>query len=130
MKGGYTRQLVEKLLPAIWDEEYAFGMREETAPDPDMPKGSVDKSHSNTLYAHLADIRYAWPRTSLALTERQAVLLRYGLDLTTREAGELLGCDHTTVTRREERAVGKLTASLNGERYVEGYDGVTDADAA
>ena len=82
MKGGYNRPLVEQLLPAVWDAEYAFGMRNPVAARPiagcrihsrrdGTPKedcacvdsssrnATVDKKKGSSLNSHLADIRQA-----------------------------------------------------------------------
>src|SRR5690606_16497543 len=56
----YDRRLVELLLPAVWDADAAYGIRSPTAPDADMPKGTVDPRAASTLFAHLADIRQGW----------------------------------------------------------------------
>ncbi len=117
---GYKRPLVEQLLPAVWDSEYAYGMRNPSAPDPDMPKGTVDKKASGTLNAHLADIRWAWRTVDLSLVERQALLLRYGLDMTLEDVGFHQGVTKMGAQYRVERGVGKLAAHLNGTEYLEG----------
>ncbi|PPT14786.1 hypothetical protein [Streptomyces cinnamoneus] len=124
---GYDRRLVEHLLPAVWDREAAYGIRNPTAPDADMPKGSVDKKTAGVLFAHLADIRQGWATAPLSLGERQALLLRYGADLPDDEAGVLQGVTGRAVRYRRERGVGKLAAHLSGHEYVEGYD---DLDTA
>jgi len=56
----YDRELVERLLPAVWDESYAYGMEAPLAPPPGMPRAKADPSKGNTLWAHLSDIRTAW----------------------------------------------------------------------
>ncbi len=119
---GYKRPLVEQLLPAVWDSQYAYGMRNPAAPDPDMPKGTVDKKASGTLNAHLADIRWAWRTCDLALAERQALLLRFGLDYHDKDIAVIQDVTDRAVRYRVERGVGKLTAHLNGAEYVDGYD--------
>ncbi|MYT33320.1 MULTISPECIES: hypothetical protein [unclassified Streptomyces] len=53
----YDRRLVEHLLPAVWDQEVAYGIRNPTAPDADMPKAATAPKAASTLFAHLADIR-------------------------------------------------------------------------
>ncbi|MFE6098996.1 hypothetical protein ACFVQ4_03435 [Streptomyces laurentii] len=65
----YDRRLVEHLLPAVWDMEAAYGIRSPTAPDADMPTGSIDPRTASTLFAHLADIRRAWASCPLELGE-------------------------------------------------------------
>lgn len=126
--GGYDRRLVEQLLPAVWDSEFAYGMRNPTAPDPDMPKATVDKKKGSTLYAHLADIRSGWRKAEIPQVERQALLLLYGFDMTQEEAGRYAGSPHRTVARRAERGIGRITAHLNGVPYSEDYDGERDTE--
>ncbi|MCY0923288.1 MULTISPECIES: hypothetical protein [Streptomyces] len=118
---GYDRRLIEHLLPAVWDVEAAYGIRNPTAPDADMPKGTVDKKAAGTLFAHLADIRLGWTTAPLSLGERQALLLRYGADIHDDEAGALQGVSGRAARYRRERGVGKIAAHLNGVPYVDGY---------
>lgn len=118
----YDRRLVELLLPAIWDEDYAYGMRDPLAPDADMPRAAKNPKESNTLYAHLADIRLAWRKVDLNDDERRALLLLHGLGLTQRDAGRVLDVSHQTIGRWNDRAVGLVTAWLNGDEYKDGYD--------
>lgn len=114
------------MLPAVWDQDAAYGMKNETKPDPDMPKGHVDKKGSNFL-VHIADVRQAWKTADLTLDERRAVLLRYGLDMTFEEIADEFGVNKSTTQRRCERGVGKLAAHLNGEKYIDGYDQLEEA---
>ncbi|MFJ4919833.1 hypothetical protein [Streptomyces sp. NPDC088725] len=118
----YGRRLVEDLLTAVWASEAAYGVRSPTAPDADMPKGSVDKRSADLLFAHLAAVRHVWRTAPLTTGERQALVLRYGADLTDETAGILQGVTDRTVRYRCERGVGKLAAWLNGLEYVDGYD--------
>ncbi|QYW07892.1 helix-turn-helix DNA binding domain protein [Streptomyces phage RedBear] len=123
--GGYNRALVEKLLPAVWDGEAAYGMKNETQPDPDMPKVKANPKLANTLYAYLADIKTAWDwawRGGLSVDEVRAVFMRYGLDWTLEFIAHEELCNKSTTQRRCERGVGKITAYLNGVEYVDGYD--------
>ncbi|AXQ62370.1 sigma factor-like helix-turn-helix DNA-binding protein [Streptomyces sp. NPDC014802] len=124
---GYNRAIVEKMLPAVWDQDAAYGMKNETKPDPDMPKGHVDKKKGSDFLVHIADVRQAWKRAELTLDERRSVLLRYGFDLTFEEIAEEFGVNKSTTQRRSERGVGKLAAHLNGEQYIDGYDQLEEA---
>ncbi|WP_328310314.1 sigma-70 region 4 domain-containing protein [Streptomyces sp. NBC_00442] len=124
---GYDRALVEHLLPAVWDDEAAYGIRNLQAPDADMPKGSVDPKAASLLFAHLADIRRGWVTAPLTPGERQAIVLRYGADLPDAEAATLQGVTDRAVRYRLERGVGKIAAHLNGRPYVDGYDGLAEA---
>ncbi|QDK03215.1 DNA binding protein [Streptomyces phage TuanPN] len=121
----YNRALVEKLLPTVWDDEASYGLKNEQAPDADMPKTASNPKTANTLYAHLADIRWAWKwaaKGGLPIEEAQTLLLRFGLDWTQEEIGDQLGVTHRAIGKRIERGVGKVTAHLNGVPYVDGYD--------
>ncbi|AXQ65243.1 sigma factor [Streptomyces phage Thestral] len=124
---GYNRAIVEKMLPAVWDQDAAYGMKNETKPDPDMPKGHVDKKKGSDFLVHIADVRQAWKLAELTLDERRSVLLRYGFDLTFEEIAEEFGVNKSTTQRRSERGVGKLAAHLNGEQYIDGYDQLEEA---
>lgn len=119
----YDRPLVEQLLPAVWDQTFAYGMTDPAAPDPDMPRAAADKSHSNTLYAHLADIKSGWTRAPIPLTERQALFLRYGLDLKQGDISKHQGVTQKAVSERLARGVGRIVDTLNG-RQAEELDSV------
>ncbi|MGP3686272.1 hypothetical protein ACTVZO_16455 [Streptomyces sp. IBSNAI002] len=119
---GYDRRLVEHLLPAVWDVEAAYGIRNPQAPDADMPRGTVDKKAAGTLFAHLADIRRGWVTAPLSLVERRAVFMRFGLDWDDRRIAAREAVTDRAVRYRLERAVGKLAAHLNGTEYVDSYD--------
>jgi hypothetical protein len=106
----YDRALVEHLLPAVWDAEAAYGIRNPQAPDADMPKGTVDPKTASLLFAHLADIRRGWATAPLTLGERQVLILRYCADLPGNEAGTLQGV--TT----EESGTG-LSAGWGSSRH-------------
>lgn len=110
----YTRELVEQLLPTLWNDASAFGMTDPRAADPDMPKGSSDPSKGGALYAHLADIKAAWAHTYLTVDERRALLLRYGAGWAEREIGSYLGVAQQTISDRVVRGVGRLMEYLNG----------------
>lgn len=125
---GYNRELVERLLPAVWDETYAYGMSDPRTPDPDMPRSKPDPKVGGTIFAHLADIRSAWKGADVPQVERQALLLRFGLDWTVRSIGFNQGCDKGTATRRCERGVGRLVAHLNGKTYLGDQDGDGEDD--
>ena len=124
----YKRPLVEQLLPAVWDQSYAFGMENPMAPDPDMPKVKPDPKVGGTIYAHLADIRNAWARAEVPQLERQALLLHYALGWTDAEIGRHGGYVKGTIVARRERGVGRLAAFLNGVPYDEDNHEIDSAD--
>ena len=111
----YSRDSVETLLPAIWDDTYAYGLpNHDHVPDPDMPKSQVDASRGNNLAAYIADIRTGWAKSHLTIKERRALLLAYGLGWTQQEIAYNQDVSQPTIQRRLENAIGKITARLNG----------------
>lgn len=113
--GPYNRELVEFLLPGVWDQSYLFSLpRLERAPDPDMPRGSSNKARANNLPTYIADIKTGWRETRLTLKERRAVFLRYGACMSDREIAEHEQCSRPTVTIRVNGAIGKIVNRLNG----------------
>ncbi|MEU5403684.1 hypothetical protein ABZ348_30835 [Streptomyces sp. NPDC005963] len=124
----YTRNLVEHVLPAVWDAEAAYGIKGEQVADADMPRGYRDPKKGSPLFAHLADVRRGWKAADLTVIERQSLLLRYGLDWEYAEIGATRGVRKQSAQEATERAVGKLTAWLNGEPYIDGYDAQTHPD--
>jgi DNA-directed RNA polymerase specialized sigma24 family protein len=123
----YDRRLVEHLLPAVWDVEAAYGIRNPQAPDADMPKAATDPKTASTLFAHLADIRRGWATAPLSLGERRALFLRFALDWSNALIAAHDGVTDRAVRYRLERGVGKLAAWLNGNNYVDGYDELENA---
>ncbi|MEV1109901.1 sigma factor-like helix-turn-helix DNA-binding protein [Micromonospora sp. NPDC049751] len=136
----YNRRLVEQLLPAVWDKDYAYGMANPEAAqpvrgcqvhakrdgtpkedcaccDPSVRKTTVNPKLGNTLYAHLGDIHAAWRHAGLPLEEKRALLLRYGLDWREREISAQLGVPQQTISDRLVRGVGRLVDHLNGDEH-------------
>jgi DNA-directed RNA polymerase specialized sigma24 family protein len=101
-------------LLCAWDPEFAYGMANPAAPDPDMPRAAADKAHSNTLYAHLADIHTGWATAPLTLAERRALLMRYGLDWPQTAIARHEHVGQSTTSERITRGVGRIVATLNG----------------
>ncbi|MGV9312562.1 hypothetical protein ACWDR0_10240 [Streptomyces sp. NPDC003691] len=126
---GYDRRLVEHLLPAVWSTDAAYGLRSPVAPDPDMPKGTVDPRSASILFVHLADIRQAWKNCELSLAERRALFLRYGLDWPDDLIAARDGVTGRAVRYRLERGVGKIAAWLSGQPYVDGYESLGSASS-
>ena len=119
----YDRTLVEALLPAVWDQDFAYGMQQDHAPDADMPRGTVNKAKGNVLWAHLADIRISWERAPLTAEERRVLLLAYGFDWTQRDIAYNQQCSQPTVSNRIYTGVGKILAELNGGDFAEFFTG-------
>lgn len=116
----YTRESVETLLPAVWDESYVYGLpQRDDAPDPDMPKGSTNKARGNSLSAYIADIKVGWEKTPLTQKERIALLLAYGMGWTHEQIAYNQLVSRQAITARIETAVGKIVARLNGGYWAE-----------
>lgn len=116
----YSRESVESLLPAVWDETYCYGLpRKDTAPDPDMPKGSTNKSHGNDLSAYLADIKVGWDRAPLTQKERVALFLAFGVGWTQEQIAFNQGVVQSTIHDRIFSGVGKIVNRLNGGIWFE-----------
>lgn len=111
----YTVELVEALLPAVWDPSYCYGVRAENAPDPDMPRGSTNKATGNTAAAHFADIKRAWEKCNLTPSERQALFLRYCRDLTQKDSAKVLVCSQSVVSNWLASGLERLLVFLNGD---------------
>lgn len=110
----YDADMVKALIPAIWDEEYAYGMRVENAPDHDMPRSAPNLATGNTLAAHIADIKIAWERTPLTLPERRALILGYGMDWRQADVAYNQGVSQQAIQVRLKRGVEKIVKFLNG----------------
>lgn len=111
----YTRESVESLLPAVWDESYCYGLpQKDSAPDPDMPRGSANKAHGNNLSAYIADIKTGWEKTPLTLKERRALVLAFAAGWTQKDIAFNQGCSQQAISERIDRAIGKIVARLNG----------------
>lgn len=114
----YSRESVESLLPAVWDDSYVYGLpQKDTVPDPDMPKGASNKAHANNLAAYIADIKFGWEKTPLTDKERRALVLAYGFGWTQKEIAFNQGVNQNTISNRVDTAVGKIVARLNGGYY-------------
>jgi hypothetical protein len=133
LTGGYNRALVEHLLPGAWDGAAAYGMKVDTQPSADMPKGQSDPKKGSPLMAHLADIKDAWAwarKGGLTIEVQRALMMRYGGDWTYEHMAVVEGRNKSTMQRRCEKGVGQLAAYLNGVDYVDGYDGENEEEAA
>lgn len=120
MAADYTRESVEMLLPAVWDEQMAYGLpKKETAPDPDMPRGASNPKRGNNLPAYIADIKTGWAKAPLTNRERRAVLMRFGLSFTQEEIAQHEGISQQAISARLFAAVGKIVARLNAGIWYE-----------
>lgn len=111
----YTTDMVTFLLPAVWDESYAYGLPDKAdAPDRDMPRSAGNKARQNTHWAYIADIKRAWERTPLTLNERRALVLSFGLSWNQTEIAAHEGVSRRPIAKRIEHGIAKMTAFLNG----------------
>jgi len=116
----YTRESVETLLPAVWDESYLYGLpQRDDAPDPDMPKGATNKARGNNLAAYIADIKTGWEETPLTDKERRALILAYGIGWSQRQIAYNQGVSQPAIKKRIEQGIGKIVARLNGGYWYE-----------
>jgi hypothetical protein len=112
----YTRELVERLLPAVWDREFVYsGLDNPYRPDPDMPKVAANPKTGNTIYAYLADIHAGWRMAPLRPVERKALFLRFGLDLKQSHVGTMLCIRRQSAAEHIDSGVGRITDYLNGD---------------
>lgn len=112
----YTREHLELLLgSAVWRGEderpRSTGPRDASTAD---RTGTTDPRRASDLWAMRADLQQAWRHADLTEPQRQALLLRYGLDLTLTECGDWLGVSSSSVSARVERGLVRLLAYLNG----------------
>lgn len=113
----------------VFDSDSAYGMKNDTAPDADMPRAQTDKKKGSNFPAQLADVRRAWERGPLSLVEKQAMFMHYALDAHDDVIATFQKVTDRAVRYRIERGVGKLAAHLNGDQYIDGYDQL-EAEAA
>lgn len=114
IEGDYSADMIVTLLPAVWSDDMCYGLQDDTAPDPDMPRGYTNKARGNDLWAYIADIRNAYANAGLTVRHKQCLVLCYGMGMSVRDAGELLGIGKSTVNREINLAVSMLGAFLNG----------------
>jgi hypothetical protein len=113
--GGYTEDDVKFLLPAVWDESYAYSLPErDDAPEKGMPRAASNKARSNSHWAFIADIKTGWNKTDLTRPERRALLMRYGLAWPQRDIAFHEGVTQQAISTRLKGAITKITARLNG----------------
>lgn len=121
--GDYTEDAVKLLMPAVWDESYAYGIPlRDDAPDKDMPKGPGNKARSNSHWAYIADIKTGWEKTPLTHLERRALLMAYGLGWTQTNIANYEGVAQKTISVRLSGATKKIAARLNGAAFVDEED--------
>ena len=118
-------------MPCLWDESLVvYGINNPLAPPADMPKGTIDPSHSYTHVARVADLRRAYQGAGLSTGQRQVLFLRFSLDSLLTEIAWDLSIDEHIVRRRLDSGIDKMRASMNGRpsnRYEEDEDGSAGA---
>lgn len=121
--GGYSRESVEELMPAIWDDSYCYGLdRKPNIPDPDMPRSKANPAHGNNLAAAIADIRQGWKKADLTLNERRALFLAHGAGWKQSEVAFNQGVSQQAISLRVQNGIAKIVATLNGGEWYEAED--------
>lgn len=125
----YERERIEFLVPGVFDEWRVLEAQNDLKPDPSMPKARQwDPRRSTDRVTELADIQRAWHLAPLTHRQRQAVLLRFGLDYTYDEVAEALGLKHGhSAMKLCDRGIDCLGEFLNGRPYPERQDATTDS---
>lgn len=113
--GDYTDEAIKLLLPAVWDETYAYGLpRQDDAPEEGMPKSASNKARGNSHWAFIGDIKTGWEKTPLSIDERRALILTYGLGWTQKDSAINQGVVKSVINDRIQSGIKKITARLNG----------------
>ena len=116
----YTEEMVEHLLPSVWDRSYAWGVQNPQAPNQDMPKAKVkDPKNATTFWTHLIDLRMAWSHAPLNQSERRAMLLHFALGWDQGEIAINQHVNQATISRRITKGVRLMVAWLNAEYETE-----------
>lgn len=117
--GHYNTELIQELLPAVWDDSYAYGMPDsELDPERGMPRPRGNKARTNTHWAYVADIRSSWKRAPLTLKERRALFLKHAMNWTLDDIAVNQGSDKGTISKRIATAETRLVAYLNGDYWI------------
>lgn len=110
----YPVELVEQLIPTIWDRSWAWGMQNESSPDPDMPKAKAsDPKQATTFWCHLIDVRRSWEQAPLLGSERRALFLHYCQGWTQDEIATHESVSQRAISKRMSTGLGKLVDFLN-----------------
>lgn len=124
----YTRERIESLIPGVWDEWRVLEAQDDLRPDPEMPKAQQhDPRQSTNLVTEVADIQRAWALAPTTLKQRQAVVLRYGLDFTYDEVAKQFGITLRAAVKRCDAGVDNLGLFLNGAPFKDRQDATTDS---
>jgi len=106
--GTYTRDDIEKLLMALFNG--GIKIREDYAPDDDMPRAAGNAARGNSFAAELIDAKNAWLWAVVGqrLYSPEAVFLHYGEGMDHHRIGLALGTPRTTVIDRITADIGLL----------------------
>lgn len=112
----YSEDLVEQLIPAVFDSTYAWGLQNPIAPDADMPKVKYKSpKEATTFWCHLIDIRCAWEQAALSLKERRALYLYHSIGWTQQEIADYEQVSKKQINKRLSQGIAQLTAVLNDD---------------
>lgn len=116
----YSEAMVESLLASVWDRTFAWGIQNESAPDPDMPKAKYKSpKEATTFWTHLIDVRMAWEHAPLTMYERRALLLYYGFGWEQQEIGFNQSVSKMAISKRLNKGVHTLADWLNADYELE-----------
>lgn len=119
----YSEELVESLLPSVWDSTYAWGVQSTTSPDADMPKAKyVDPRQATAFWTHLIDVRRAWEIAPITMPERRVLLLAYGLGWTAEEIAFNQGVSVRAINKRRVKGVDCMAQWLNATDFIDHED--------
>lgn len=118
----YDRNELERIIPFTWEETYAWGIPSAEEIEEGMPRSTADPTRKNTHWAILADLRQAWAKADLTDKQRQAVVLRFGMDQKLASVAHVLGVSVHAVEKRIDGGVRKLLSYLNGLDQCEEID--------
>lgn len=108
----YTVEWIEQALPLLFMPE----MTVQVAKEEGMPGGASDPRKSNDGTVSMIDLRIAWEECAWITREVRQSALAYALLGTERDAGEVCGVAHTTVSARRAIAYSALSDWLNSSR--------------
>jgi DNA-directed RNA polymerase specialized sigma24 family protein len=123
----YKRETVEKILPNIFYEATPLLSKTEAdltppnhpnvvdaeAIDPIFRKGTIDPKQSGNGMATLLDVKAAFQRAGLTVSERAALLCKYALDLNVRDTGAVMAVSRNSVAGLIEEGLAKILNYLN-----------------
>lgn len=97
----YTKEQLEAILPFLWEQA------------PESASSVVSPEDSHLAVTILADVRSGFYQ--LSKEDRSLLEIRYRLELSQSEIGELLGLSDRGAEKRIQRALDRLLDNLGGE---------------